>query len=490
MIPGMSPLVPVTLLAWVPATLLIFASQPPTRAMLLALIAGWLLLPPASYPLPGLPDFSKVSSIGLSIVLATLVFTPDRLLAFRPRLLDVPMLVWCLCPFESSLSNGLGAYDGLSSAVAQTLNWGVPYLIGRIHLRTLSDFRDLALGLFIGGLVYVPLCLWEVRMSPQLNQTVYGFGGTGIEYSDVMGNWGSRPRVFMGTALTVGMFLTAAAVAGLWLWRTGSARRLGRYPTGPLLSAVLLTAILCKNMGALVGLGLGMATFYAALRLRSRALLYLLVLASPLYMTVRMTGRWSGESFVKLVATVSARRAESFDTRLENEDRLAERALQRPLFGWGGWGRSRVHDEEEDKDITLTDGLWIIALGTCGLVGLSAVTGALLLPALAVARRMPIRLWVHPKTSPCLAVAVIVTLYMLDNLPNSMLNPIYIAGAGGLVTLAAGQLAALARARGAAPLERYSRSQHRATHGVLPRSAGIHGSRPDRGRAGFSTGRF
>ena len=35
-------------------------------------------------------------------------------------------------------------------------------------------------------------------------------------------------------------------------------------------------------------------------------------------------------------------RAESFDFRLDNDNLLIGKAMKRPLFGWGGGGRSRI----------------------------------------------------------------------------------------------------------------------------------------------------
>ena len=53
---------------------------------------------------------------------------------------------------------------------------------------------------------------------------------------------------------------------------------------------------------------------------------------------------------------------------------LAAKAMRRPVFGWGGWGRSRVHDEW-GTDLSITDGLWIIQFGQLGQVQLSLVYG-------------------------------------------------------------------------------------------------------------------
>jgi hypothetical protein len=71
--------------------------------------------------------------------------------------IDIPMIIWCLCPICSSLSNDLGLYDGISTAFAQTVAWGFPYFIGRLFLGDLRGLRELAIGIFAGGVAYVPL---------------------------------------------------------------------------------------------------------------------------------------------------------------------------------------------------------------------------------------------------------------------------------------------------------------------------------------------
>jgi hypothetical protein len=438
-------MVPLMLVGWIPVVLAMFATLPARRAMLISFLAAWMFLPNATYKITGVPEYSKMSATCLGVVLATLLFDARRWSEVRPSWLDIPMLVWCLCPFASSISNGLGAYDGLSAVVEAVVMWGLPYWFGRMYLRDLDGLRELAICLFIGGLVYVPFCLWEIRMSPNLHHAIYGFGGTGIEYEADLGKWGSRPRVFMGTALTVGLFMTAASISGIWLWMTRSVRQLWGCSTGALAAVVTATGVVCKNMGATALLALGMTALLVVKHFRSPTLLYALIAAAPLYMAARSAGRWSGEVLVNAAAMIHPKRAESLEFRLYNEDMLVDKAMEQPVWGWGRWGRARVY-REDGKDISVTDGLWIIALGNTGLVGLTASTAVLLLPVMVFLRRYPVRIWLHPAVAPAGALAVLLVLYCIDNLFNAMVNPIYSVAAGGLVgLLAAGRAGARAR---------------------------------------------
>jgi hypothetical protein len=231
--------------------------------------------------------------------------------------------------------------------------------------------------------------------------------------------------------LMLGMWMTAASLVGVWLWRTGAVRRILQIPMAVLVLPLLATTLLCKSTGAMLLLAGGLIVLEAGRILRTNLVVYAVVLSVPLYMAARAKGWWHGEQLLDLAAMVDEDRAESYRFRLENEDLLLERALQKPLWGWGGWGRWRVQDEW-GKDVSTSDGLWVIALGETGLVGLAAVTGATLLPVILFIRRIPVRRWARPESAAGAALAMLLVLHALDNLPNAMPNSIFYLVAGGL----------------------------------------------------------
>src|SRR6202044_409173 len=106
---------------------------------------------------------------------ASLLFDGRRWVTFRTRWFDLPVIVLCICPLISSLTNDLGLRDGIAEARYQTIVWGIPYLMGRIYLGDPAGLRALTLGIVLGGMLYVPFCLIELRMSPQLHRLLYGF---------------------------------------------------------------------------------------------------------------------------------------------------------------------------------------------------------------------------------------------------------------------------------------------------------------------------
>jgi len=150
------------------------------------------------------------------------------------------------------------------------------------------------------------------------------------------------------------------------------------------------------------------------------------------YIGTRATGYWDGQNLVDVIAEkYSADRAESLRFRFENENILVEKALQRSFFGWGGWGRSRVYAEDSKEDKSVTDGFWIIALGTRGYFGLFSVTLVLMLPAFLLLIKCPPRLWGKPEYAPTAVISLIPLLFMIDCLLNGMINQVYIIFAGG-----------------------------------------------------------
>ncbi len=426
----MTVLVPISLYGWVFLVPALFAVLPARRAALAAYLGAWMFLPYASIPFSGIPDLDKVTATGYGVVLGVLMFDAGRIMQYRFSWIDLPIIVWCLSPMASSLSNGLGAYDGFSGIFGAVVTWGIPYFIGRLYFNEPAAVRELAIWILVGGLIYVPLCLWEIRMSPQLHRMLYGFHPTPFEMTIRFG--GYRPMVFMQHGLMVGMWMTATTLVAFWLWWTGALRHLFRVPMWLIVGGMVVTCILCKSTGAILLLFMGMGLLLLNQRLRSTALLVLAVSIAPAYMAVRAYGMWDGQQLVELAELIDEDRASSLSGRLYNEDLLLEKAALKPIFGWGSWGRWRVYDEVTGKDITVSDGMWVIVRGERGLVGLVSITFLLLLPFLLLLRRCPARQWSHPMVAAPAALAMLLMLYSIDNLLNAMLNPIFVIGAGAL----------------------------------------------------------
>ncbi|PNW61828.1 UNVERIFIED_CONTAM: hypothetical protein BEN50_04540 [Euhalothece sp. KZN 001] len=436
-------LVNITLFGWIPFVIFyLYKRFPSQQAVIYGFILAWLFLPVASFTFPGIPDLTKTSAASYAIFFAVVLYDFDRLEKLRPHWVDIPIIMLCIVPFFSSLSNGLGAYDGASQTLSRFVTWGMPYLIGRIFLNDATGLRRLSMGMFMGGLIYVPLCLFEVRMSPQLHSMVYGYFPHSFAQTIRYGGW--RPNVFMQHGLEVGMWMMAATLIGIWLWRSGALKKLWGYPLKLLVPILFVTFILVKSTGAYGLLLIGLGVLWLGRKLKTALPAFVLAtmiiihagfsaFGTPFYATQLV-------SYMKQVGIPEERTA-SLEFRWDNEEILAEKAQQRIIFGWGGWGRNRVYEENwrgELVDVSVTDSLWIIIYGVNGLFGLIGLMGTLVLPPVSLFwLKLPAKAWEKPQAAPVAGLGVVILLYALDCLLNAMVNPIFILGVGGIAELVA-----------------------------------------------------
>jgi O-antigen ligase len=422
----MSWAVTVALIGWFPLVALLFQTLPPRRALLAALLLGWLFLPIAGFAITGLKTKNTIVSVGL---LVGLLVAGGRRSLLKLGPIDIPMGLWCTWPAVAAIANGLGAYEAASAVLDKLLVWGVPYAIGKAYFADVKGSRRLAEAIFLGGLIYVPLCLWEIRMSPQLHGDVFGFHQHSFEQTRRGG--GFRPTVFMHHGLMVALWMVSASLAGLWLWKNGKLRRLWGASVPPLLAVLIVTAVLCKSTGAIALLALGCGVLLARGAL-ARAIMMILVLAGPAYIAARAAGLWSGDDLVALASSVASReRAFSLQYRMGNEDLIVARALEQPVTGWGRFGRWLPHGES-GEDLAVPDQLWVIAMGENGLVGLASLLAVLLFPCARFVARVRSRDWTRSSAAAAVALAVIVTMFSIDSLFNAMINPFYAVAVGAL----------------------------------------------------------
>jgi hypothetical protein len=237
--------------------------------------------------------------------------------------------------------------------------------------------------------------------------------------------------VFMQHGLMVGMWMGMTTMIGVWLWRSKTVQKIWDIPMYLLMPAMFLTVYLCKSKYAVLLLATGMGALFMAKWLRTKVLLVCLLTVPLTYATLRASGAITGESMIAMAEQIfGEERASSLATRLNNENLLAQRANERPVWGWGGWGNARVQDER-GRDL-ITDSLWIITLGKYGWVGLGALTAMLLLPMLLVCFDWRADLWSHPMVGPVVVLGMMVALYMFDHLMNGMVNPIFMLACGAV----------------------------------------------------------
>lgn len=412
--------VAIGLLLIFPIAILLFSLLPPRRAVIATLLTGWCFLPHGAIVIRGFPDFDRLSAPALAILLCILLFDSQRLLAFRFTIWDLPMIVYTISPLLTAISADLGLKPGISAMTSTLTVFGLPYLFGRLYIRGAEGFKDLALGIFIAGVVYVPLCLLEVRLSPMCHKLVYGFRPTRMVHLKRYG--GYKPLVFMQGGVMLGFWMALATAVGAWAAFTR--RKLFGVSTGLLVVSMIVTTALCRSIAALVMLMMALGCLVWVRYVRTWTPIWVIVIAIPVYAVLRIMGLLETEVVQGFALGIfDENRAGSLWYRLTNEDLVIEKVLQRPLLGWGS-GKAHVFDPVTGAQLTVIDGFWVITLGERGFVGLSAFLASALLPVVLVLTRAPARMAFHPTVAPAVGLATAALLFSVDCLPNATLNPV------------------------------------------------------------------
>lgn len=419
------------LFSWPLVAILLFRLLPLQKALVWTIIGGYLLLPSAtSVKFPMVPPIDKSLVTSLPALILCLLMAPPQpptqaaLARTGRHVLLALFLVVITSPLFTVLQNpepviegriflpGLRLYDALS-LISQLLVSLIPLWLGLRYLNSREGLRTILNALAIGGLAYTIPVLFEVRFSPQLHTWLYGFFPH--SFAQHIRENGFRPVVFLSHGLLVGIYLCIAAIAAVSLYR--EARREGRPAAYWLLGAVWLLVVLSvsKNLGAMmIALALTAATFL----LGRRPLLFIgLAVATVVlfYPILRGAGWIPVDAVHDFIQSISPDRAASLKFRLDNEDALLARASQKPLLGWGSWGRDLLHDPATGRLVSTVDGIWVGIIGSLGWIGYIGRFGLLTAPILFFALRR------RAVGDSFLPFGLIITLSatLIDLLPNS-----------------------------------------------------------------------
>jgi hypothetical protein len=426
------------LLAWPLITLVIFATVSLRKAIIWSLLLGYLLLPVrTAFDFPGVPALDKTSIANLSALIGAMMFSSRPILRLpREWWLTGLMGVYVASPMATVIGNpdpliygdlvlqGLRPYDAFSAAAYKAIDL-IPFMLGYNLLSRTQDRHQVLRAMVIAALGYSVLMLVEVRLSPQLHNWIYGFFPH--SFGQQVRGEGFRPVVFLGHGLLVAIFSSMAVVSAAYLAKRREPL-LGLPPTVTLLYLAAML-FLCRSLGALV---LAVGALAAIFLLRGRRIAHvcaigaLIVLSYPM---LRGADLVPVQAFADQLKGVAADRAASFQVRIDNENALLERARERPLFGWGGFGRNRVYDDATGKDLSVTDGTWVIIIGTYGWVGYLASFGLICLPLITHGLRRR-----SQYDAVGAALSLVLLLNLLDLLPNSSLSPLTWLFAGAIAS--------------------------------------------------------
>jgi len=406
-----------------------------------SVIIGFILLPMVTYDVPILPRYTKSTSIAIGILLGSLISGRSAYFPCKFSALDIPMILYCIIsPIMTSLSNNLGIYNGLSDTVDYIMSWGIFFWIGRKYFGSPESLRVLTRTILIGGMIYFPLVLYEVRMSPQLSNIFYGF----FPHSFMQGMryGGFRPLVFMKHFLMVSFWMAITATIACWFWKFKELDKVAKIPVWLICLSLIGVTILCKSANGWMFVAIGAIAPLYYKRTRSTSLFKMLLIVVPLYITARLSGIISMESVASLFGKVfDAERIESLSVRLLQEDLFGARAMQRALLGWGGFGRGWPIDPYTGEQlIGMVDSLWILAFSTHGLVGLISMYLSIglgpwkVLTLLKRSRRNRRSEADEPFAIDAIVLSLILCFFLLDSLMNAMASPVYILCSGALVS--------------------------------------------------------
>jgi hypothetical protein len=450
-------MVAVALFGWIPIVRMLFRRLDPRLAVAVAFVGGWMFLPVAGFKIPGVPAYNKMTATCIVILYWARHFDKERFNDFQFSSADIPMLLWCTSPFFSSVFNGLGVYDGLSQTMYQSISWGVPYYIARVYFSDPEGLKLLAITIFTGAIVYIPFCWVELLISPQLHRLTYGFHQHNF-LQTLRDGGGFRPMVYMDHGLMTSMWMALAVFLGTWMLYTEELpEKIFSVPSRYLLMILAGTFVAMQSVGAIVLIVIGLVVVLVSNKLKKPFLVLVMLAVPHLYVYTRSTGIWDGTNLSGFVAEkFSATRAQSLQFRFDNETILINKAMQGTIFGWGGYGRSRVFNEK-GKDLSVTDGLWIITLGQNGIYGMITMLMAIQAPVVLFLRRIKSSSWNEKSWGIPAVMAIFLAIYMIDDLLNAMMNPIYMLFNGGLTGMMLKSQAQLfSTARESDPHQEYS----------------------------------
>lgn len=435
----------VMVLGWPLIAAFLFTRLPLERAFVWTILAGYLFVPTLPvFNLPVLPSWGKDTAPTVAALALCVAYQGRqgakteawRAAGWLPRnkLAMALALVFLLQPIVTVMLNtdpqrvgaarlpGLTAYD-IGSFFYRQLFMLLPFLLARRYLQTDRAGEIVLKAIFMAGLAYSMLAFVEVVMAPQINNWIYDYYQ--FNFKQQRRGGGFRPVVFLRHGLWTALYTAMALMAAAALTQAADAATRMRFliATG-WLAAVL---VMSNSFGAFVlGVAFGALMFAPSRKLKITVLAALAAVALT-YPMLRGAGLFPAEQLVAMIESFDPLRAGSLGYRFDNEDMFMARANERPIFGWGGWGRARVYDDDTGKMIGATDGRWIILFGFYGWVGYVAEVGLLTLPVFLLARRPVEEL--DPMT---IGLATLLVLNLTDMLLNATLTPLTWMLAGAL----------------------------------------------------------
>jgi hypothetical protein len=445
---------------------------PVEAAAIWTLLGGYLLLPSATAV-----HFELLPTLDKSTIPTIAAFVFCWMKGARsPAPARSPLVYFCtllfiVSPFFTSLTNsyelqyggrslpGFYPVDGVKAALLNVVTL-LPFFLGMRFFSSDDSRAQLLKAIPIAGLFYSLPMLLEVRLSPQLHRIVYGFEPGGF-IGEVRGE-GYRPVVFLHQGLEVALFAAMAVIIAVVAVRLKW--RLLRLPAGAVATYLSGVLLLCKTLGA---------TMYAVFAVpmvllfkpktwvRGACAIALIICAYPLLRTYDLI---PVHQVTGAASRISAERSTSFAVRVENEDLLLAKANEKPVLGWGTWGRNRIYNRTSGTDESITDGEWIIQFGSFGWLGYLSLFG--LFASSLLRARTRVQGPVTEATFVVAAMSLLLAVNLLDLIPNANLVPLTYLMAGSVAGCIGAKSSRRSTNLGTEPAERLQLSLSKLPEGV------------------------
>ncbi len=336
LIPGLA------VLAYVPFVFYIAGRFPPAKAAVIGMLGAALVLPVgAGYDLPLLPLLDKQVLPSAALLVALLLKVPRRQAQLSRKFVFGLFALNVLCAIGTFLTNpesysvgvlkqvfmpGLRARDAYSLSIVTLGYVFLPFYVGAIASRNVSDLESVLRILVKVGLLLSLLCLYEVRMSPRLHEIVYGYAAHG-DFGQTRRWGGYRPQVFFYHGLVAAFFMLNATLATTVAFRIRMPLGLKFLKLNWVLPYMMLVLVLCKSTGAIA-----YATFVVPVMLifKSRTQLLIAVCLALIVVTypyTRTTQAFPTDTLLTWAESISVERAASLNFRFSHEEHILEKSL-------------------------------------------------------------------------------------------------------------------------------------------------------------------
>ena len=424
--------------SWPLVVFWLLSKYPAKQAIFFAITLSVMFLPngfSVDYPL--IPPIDRETLTSLSLA-AVLFFTGKKFKLFPPGIPSKILIGYLIVLVISTELNSdafvigskvfpaLTHYDALSTIVRVLLTL-MPFFLGRFFLNNIEDNEKIFKALVLMGLIYTPFMLIELRLSPQFHNWVYGYSN--VEFQQQMRGDGYRPTVFYGHGLGLAFWISTCVIAALALQK--NKMRVSMFSASKVAIYLAIILVLCKTWSAMIYALLALFFIFRLKPVKQTKWALIIAVIVFTYPAAKIADIFPDREIVSTIFQYSPARAQSLEFRFENETILLARALERPYFGWNGWGRNRIYDSN-GKDNSVTDGRWIIELGVNGFMGFIFFYAILLMP-LFYAHKNIENIQEPRQKVYFAALSIILAICIFDSVPNAGMGVMHLLLAGALL---------------------------------------------------------